>query len=126
MGFYLVFFIPYYLFAPLFHLREKDKLRKEAEEREMAEEGVPNEGDEGKKTQTAVVFLFSVMLYPITRVRSINDRIKPSRIVKANASIGYKAFSNFCKCFARIFPRADQVALVRRIFIVIRKRLLSL
>lgn len=117
MGFYLVFFIPYYLFAPLFHLREKDKPRKEAEEREMAKEEVPNEGDEGKKTQTAVVFLFSVMLYPITRVRSINDRIKPSKMVKVNASIRYKAFSNFSKCSARIFSRADQVALVRRIFI---------
>lgn len=83
----------------------------------MAKEGVPNEGDEGKKTQTAVVFLFSVMLYPITRVRSINDRIKPSKMVKVNASIRYKAFSNFSKCSARIFSRADQVALVRRIFI---------
>lgn len=83
----------------------------------MAKEEVPNEGDEGKKTQAAVVFLFSVMLYPITRVRSINDRIKPSKMVKVNASIRYKAFSNFSKCSARIFSRADQVALVRRIFI---------
>ena len=44
-----------------------------------------------------VVFLFSMTFYRIIRVRSINDRIKPSRTIKAYASTGYKAFSNFWK-----------------------------
>ena len=50
-----------------------------------------------KRSPTVVVFLFSTAFYRIIRVRSINDRIKPSSTVKAYASTSCKAFSNFWK-----------------------------
>ena len=80
--------------------RGKNCVRKRERERERErEKGGENRKSvkRKKRSPTVVVFLFSTAFYRIIRVRSINDRIKPSSTVKAYASTSCKAFSNFWK-----------------------------